>query len=52
MKSGVSRQLWGISADKMRPTEPTHLKLTFSERNVKELSENVYFTFLLCILVI
>ena len=43
MKTGVSRQLWDMSADKITATEPTDMKLTFSERKFKEFSENVYF---------
>ena len=43
MKTGVPRQIWHMSADKIRTTEPTDMKLTFSERKFKELSENVYF---------
>ena len=43
MKTGVPQQLWHVSTDKIRTTEPTDMKLTFSERKFKEFSENVYF---------
>ena len=42
MNTDVSQQLWDMSANKIRATGPTDLKLTFSERKFKELSENVY----------
>ena len=39
----VWRQLRDMRTDKIRATRPAVLKLTFSERKFKELSENVYF---------
>ena len=42
VKTGVSRQLRDMNTDKIRATEPTDMKLTFSERKFKDLSENVY----------
>ena len=49
MNTGVSRQLWDINANNIKTTGPTDLKLTFSERKFKELSENVNFYLLWCI---
>ena len=41
-KTGVSKQLWGMNADKIKATEPTNMKLTFSKQKFKDLSENVH----------
>ena len=38
VKTGVSQQLLDRSANKIRATGPTDLKLTFSKRKFKELS--------------
>ena len=37
VKTGTSRQLWDMSADRIRATVSTDLKLLFSERKFKEL---------------
>ena len=43
VKTGVSQQLWDMSSNKIRAVGPIDLKLTFSERKLKELSENINF---------
>ena len=43
MKTGVSQQLWDMSANKIRATESIGMKLTFSERKFYNLSQNVHF---------
>ena len=39
----MSQQLWDMSADKIRATEPTDMKFTFLKGQFKDLSENVHF---------
>ena len=38
----MAQELWDLSTDKTRATGPPELKLTFSERQFKELSEIVH----------